>query len=74
MMTKSGVFFSKPSILQSNLGLSSFIVLEVVNKQSYLDLIKFPNILDLILVIHLSFLFIVNESLEIASLASTKGN
>ena len=52
---KAGDFFSKPSIRQLKRGLSSLIVFEVVNKQSYLDLKKFASFLDFIFVIHLFF-------------------
>ena len=39
-ITKSGLFFSNPSILQSKLELSSLIDFEVEIKQLYIDLIK----------------------------------
>ena len=71
---KAGDFFSKPSTRQFKRGLSSLIVFEVVNKQSYLDLKKFANFLDFIFVIHFFFLLILRKSFDTANFPSINGN
>jgi len=61
-----GDLYVKPSNLQFNKGSSAFTVLEVVSKQSYLDLKKFPIFRECSFVINLFFLFIEKKSFEIA--------